>query len=58
MKMKVYISGIGGLGNCLFQIMTGIIYCEKFDDCELVLLHSNLLNVSFETFESQQVKFI
>jgi len=28
--MFVYITGIGGLGNCLFQIMTGIYYCRKY----------------------------
>jgi len=26
---NVYLSGVGGLGNCLFQLATAIYYCEK-----------------------------
>ena len=28
--MNIYIEGFGGLGNCLFQIATGIYYREKY----------------------------
>jgi D-arabinose 1-dehydrogenase-like Zn-dependent alcohol dehydrogenase len=28
--MSVYVTGTGGLGNCLFQIAAAIYYCEKY----------------------------
>jgi hypothetical protein len=28
---KIYIQGIGGLGNCLFQLVSAIYYCEKYN---------------------------
>ena len=28
---NVYLSGVGGLGNCLFQLSAAIYYCEKYN---------------------------
>jgi len=39
---NVYISGVGGLGNCLFQLSTAIYYCEKYK-YNLVLIKSTSL---------------
>lgn len=29
-EKKILVTGIGGLGNCLFQIATALYYCEKY----------------------------
>jgi len=38
----VYVRGLGGLGNCLFQIAAAIYYCEKYN-YNLVLIYSDSL---------------
>jgi hypothetical protein len=34
---NIYINGIGGLGNCLFQIAVGIYYREKYKNYKIIL---------------------
>lgn len=38
----VYVEGIGGLGNCLFQLATAISYCEQFN-MKLCLINTTSL---------------
>ena len=42
MSKNVYVSGAGGLGNCLFQVSAAIYYCEKHN-YNLKLIKNNTL---------------
>ena len=40
---NVYVSGVGGLGNCLFQLSAAIYYCEKYKYNLFLIKSSSLL---------------
>ena len=41
--MKILVYGIGGLGNCLFQLATAIYYKEKYNFDEIILNYNDNL---------------
>ena len=43
----VYVNGIGGLGNCIFQIASAIYYAEKYEF--KIILNNNSSELHFGT---------
>ena len=40
---NIYVEGIGGLGNCLYQIAAAIYYCEKYNYHLILKFTNNLI---------------
>lgn len=40
---NLYLRGTGGLGNCLFQIATGVYYCEKYNYKMILIRNHSIL---------------